>query len=59
MQTAKLSVLGNKAEQSAMVDGKLIEASSNSTAGRPKAALLFWFFCGFLMWCEAIYCSSC
>ena len=25
----------------------LVEASSNFNAGRPKAALLFWFFCDF------------
>ena len=29
------------------VDHKLVKAPSNSTAGRPKAALLFWFFGGF------------
>ena len=27
-----------------LVDRKLVEAPSNSIAGRPKAALLFWFF---------------
>ena len=27
-----------------LVDRKLLEAPSNSIAGRPKAALLFWFF---------------
>ena len=27
-----------------LVDRKLIEAPSNFIAGRPKAALLFWFF---------------
>ena len=30
-----------------MVDRKLVEAPSNFIAGRPKAALLFWFFDGF------------
>ena len=32
-----------------LVDRKLVEAPpppSNFIAGRPKAALLFWFFCG-------------
>ena len=29
-----------------MVDRKLVEAPSNFIAGRPKAALLFWFFGG-------------
>ena len=28
-------------------DRKLVEAPSNFFAGRPKAALLFWFFGGF------------
>ena len=27
-----------------MVDRKLVEAPSNFIAGRPKVALLFWFF---------------
>ena len=27
-----------------LVDRKLVEAPSNFIAGRPKAALLFWFF---------------
>ena len=27
-----------------MVDRKLVEAPSNFIAGRPKTALLFWFF---------------
>ena len=27
-----------------LVDGKLVEAPSNFIAGRPKAALLCWFF---------------
>ena len=30
-----------------LVDRKLVEALSNFIAGRPKAALLFWFFGGF------------
>ena len=30
-----------------MVDRKLVQAPSNFIAGRPKAALLFWFFDGF------------
>ena len=30
-----------------LVDHKLVQASSNFIAGRPKAALLFWFFGGF------------
>ena len=29
------------------VDRKLVQAPSNFIAGRPKAALLFWFFGGF------------
>ena len=29
------------------VDRKLVKAPSNFIAGRPKAALLFWFFGGF------------
>ena len=29
-----------------MVDRELVEAPSNIIAGRPKAALLFWFFGG-------------
>ena len=24
-------------------------------AGRPRAALLFWFFGGFWMWCSVVY----
>ena len=36
-----------------LVDHKLVEAPSNFIAGRPKAALLFWFFgdlrCGALL----------
>ena len=27
-----------------LVDRKLVQDLSNSVAGRPKAALLFWFF---------------
>ena len=30
-----------------LVDRKLVKAPSNFIAGRPKAALLFWFFGGF------------
>ena len=30
-----------------LVDHKLVKAPSNFIAGRPKAALLFWFFGGF------------
>ena len=30
-----------------LVDRKLVQAPSNFIAGRPKAALLFWFFDGF------------
>ena len=30
-----------------LVDRKLAEAPSNFIAGRPNAALLFWFFDGF------------
>ena len=30
-----------------LVDRKLFKAPSNFIAGRPKAALLFWFFGGF------------
>ena len=30
-----------------LVDHKLVQAPSNFIAGRPKAALLFWFFGGF------------
>ena len=30
-----------------LVDHKLVHAPSNVIAGRPKAALLFWFFAGF------------
>ena len=30
-----------------LVDRKLVEAPSNFIAGRPGAALLFWFFGGF------------
>ena len=30
-----------------LVDRKLVRTSSNFIAGRPKAALLFWFFGGF------------
>ena len=30
-----------------LVDRKLVEAPSNFIAGRPKTALLFWFFGGF------------
>ena len=30
-----------------LVDRKLVEAPINFIAGRPKAALLFWFFGGF------------
>ena len=30
-----------------LVDRKLVEAPSIFIAGRPKAALLFWFFGGF------------
>ena len=29
-----------------LVDRKLVEAPSNLIAGRPKAALMFWFFGG-------------
>ena len=36
-----------------LVDRKLVEAPSNFIAGRPKKALLFWFFgdfrCGVLL----------
>ena len=36
-----------------LVDHKLVQAPSNFIAGRPKAALLFWFFgdfrCGALL----------
>ena len=36
-----------------LVDRKLVQAPSNFIAGRPKAALLFWFFgdfrCGVLL----------
>ena len=49
MQTKQLSVWGTKAELRA---SKLAEAFSpdplcNFIAGRPEAALLFWFFGGF------------
>ena len=30
-----------------LVDRKLVQAPSNFIAGRPEAALLFWFFGGF------------
>ena len=30
-----------------LVDCKLVQAPSNFIAGRPKVALLFWFFVGF------------
>ena len=40
-------------ERRGLVDRKLVEAPSNFIAGRPKAALLFWFFgyfrCGMLL----------
>ena len=52
----ELGVLGTKAELRERVDRKLVEAPtppSNFIAGRPKAALLFWFFgdfrCGALL----------
>ena len=40
------------AEQKArLVDRKLVEALCNFIAGRPKAALLFWFFGDFSVVC--------
>ena len=30
-----------------LIDSKIVESPSNFIAGRPKAALLFWFFGGF------------
>ena len=48
MQTEKL--LAEEPKQNlrrGLADRKLIEAPSDFIAGRPKAALLFWFFCGF------------
>ena len=65
MQTELLSVGGTKKELRArvVVDRKLVEApsrhhppppASNFIAGRPEAALLFWFFsdfrCGVLLY---------
>ena len=43
-----------------LVDRKLVKAPSNFIAGRPKAALLFWFFgdfrCGALfLWLFSLY----
>ena len=32
---------------SCKIDSKLVEAPSNFIPGRPKAGLLFWFFCDF------------
>ena len=49
-------VLSGKSKQNqgrGLVDRKLVQAPSNLIAGRPKAALLFWFFgdfrCGALL----------
>ena len=43
--------LGN--QERGLVDRKLVQALSNCIPGRPKAALLFWFFgdfrCGVLL----------
>ena len=43
-------VLSNEPRQNqgrGLVDRKLVKAPSKFIAGRPKAALLFWFFGGF------------
>ena len=42
--------MSDKARQNqgrGLVDHKLVKAPSDFIAGRPKAALLFWFFGGF------------
>ena len=41
-----------------LVDRKLVQTPSNFIAGRPKAALPFWFFGGFRCG-VAIFCYSC
>ena len=45
-----LIVLSDESKQNqgrGLVDHKVVKAPSNFIAGRPKAALLFWFFGGF------------
>ena len=58
-QTEQLSVLGTKAELGrGLFDRGLVEAPGNFIAGRPKAAVLFWFFSDFRC-CAVIYRYSC
>ena len=42
-----------------LVDRKLVKAPGNFIVGRPKAALLFWFFSGFRCGVWLFFCYSC
>ena len=44
-----LSAESRRNQGGGLVDRKLVKPPSNLIAGRPKAALLFWFFGGFML----------